>query len=308
MRYHHIIHIIFVLLATPLVKAQTSPPYCLQISDIWRNYIICEAGIVETHINEKSKSYYDFEISNFVPRSQINDSMFNSLIHYINNDVAQMGSVNYHELGFTIDGWPDIVSYFDQQNANIIRLYYCYNRIMDSLRKQINIILRANNIQDTLMFPISDFGCEKEQINPLYNPLEDGNKRIDDNFFSLVLEGQQVLISSDWSKLFYLDTINPVFVSRYDRNNNNRLKWKNWYRLIKCEKAIISECKLDSARNSDSYLIARINYKWLWINDLSEKPVRRFLNAVEKLLPRSCRKQYQTVRKNYFRQTTGEFN
>ncbi len=296
------------LLATPLVKAQTSPPYCLQISDIWRNYIICEAGIVETHINEKSKSYYDFEISNFVPRSQINDSMFNSLIHYINNDVAQMGSVNYHELGFTIDGWPDIVSYFDQQNANIIRLYYCYNRIMDSLRKQINIILRANNIQDTLMFPISDFGCEKEQINPLYNPLEDGNKRIDDNFFSLVLEGQQVLISSDWSKLFYLDTINPVFVSRYDRNNNNRLKWKNWYRLIKCEKAIISECKLDSARNSDSYLIARINYKWLWINDLSEKPVRRFLNAVEKLLPRSCRKQYQTVRKNYFRQTTGEFN
>ncbi len=308
MRYHHIIHIIFVLLATPLVKAQTSPPYCLQISDIWRNYIICEAGIVETHINEKSKSYYDFEISNFVPRSQINDSMFNSLIHYINNDVAQMGSVNYHELGFTIDGWPDIVSYFDQQNANIIRLYYCYNRVMDSLRKQINIILRANNIQDTLMFPISDFGCEKEQINPLYNPLENGNKRIDDNFFSLVLEGQQVLISSDWSKLFYLDTINPVFVSRYDRNNNNRLKWKNWYRLIKCEKAIISECKLDSARNSDSYLIARINYKWLWINDLSEKPVRRFLNAVEKLLPRSCRKQYQTVRKNYFRQTTGEFN
>lgn len=307
MRYHHII-IIFMMLAIPLAKAQTSPPYCLQISDVWRDYIVCEAGIVETHIKEKFKCAYDFEISNFVPRSQINDSMFISLIHYINNDVAQMGSVNYHELGFTIDGWPDIVSYFDQQNANIIRLYYCYNRVMDSLRKQINIILRANNIQDTLMFPISDFGCEKEQINPLYNPLENGSERIDDYFFSLVLDGQQVLISSDWSKLFYLDTINPVFVSRYDRNNNNRLKWKNWYRLIKCERAIISECKLDSTRNSDSYLIVRINYKWLWINDLNNRSVHRLLDAVENLLPRSYRKQYRTVRANYFKHATGKFN
>ena len=293
--------IIFILLATALVKAQTTPPYCLQISDIWRDYIVCDAGIVETHIKEGYTSYHDFEISNFVPRSQIN-----SLIYYINHEVAQLGSVDYHELGFTIDGWPDIVSYFDQQNANIIRLYYCYDRVMDSLRKQINIILRANNIQDTLMFPKSDFGCEKWQINPLYNPLEDWNERIDDYFFSLVLDGQQVLISSDWSKLFYLDTINPVFVSRYDRNNNNHLKWKNWYRLIKCEKAIFSECKLDSVRNSNSYLIVRINYKWLWINDLSSKSVRSLLDAVEKLLPRSYRKQYRAVRENYFKQSANE--
>lgn len=305
MRYYCII---FLLLATSLVKAQTTPPYCLQISDIWRDYIVCEAGIVETHINENSKSSYDFEISNFVPRSHINDSLYNSLVHYINHDVAQMGSVNYQELVFSIDGWPDIVSYFDQQNANIVRLYYCYNRVIDSLRRQINIILRANNIQDTLMFPKSDFGCKKEQINPLYNPMEEGNELIDDYFFSLVLDGKQVLISSDWSKLFYLDSIRPVFVSRYDRNNNNRLKWKNWYRLIQCEKDIISECKLDSVRNGDSYLIVRINYKWLWINNLSSESVHNLLDAIEKLLPRSYRKQYQNIRKNYFRQITGEFN
>ena len=179
---------------------------------------------------------------------------------------------------------------------------------MDSLKRQINIILRANNIQDTLMFPKSDFGCKKEQINPLYNPLEDRNDRIDDYFFSVVLDGKQILISSDWSKIFYFDSIKPVFVSRYDQNNNNRLKWKKWYRLIRCEKNIISECKLDSVRNGNSYLIVRINYKWLWINDLNNRSVRRLLDAVENLLPRSYRKQYQTVRKNYFRQTTGEFN
>ena len=300
--------IIFILLATPLVKAQTTPPYCLQVSNISSDYLVCDAGIVETHINEESKSYYDFEISNFVPRSQITDSIYNLLIHYIKHEVAQLGSVDYHELGFTIDGWPDIVSYFDQQNANIIRLYYCYDRVMDSLRKQINIILRANNIQDTLMFPKSDFGCEKEQINPLYNSIEDGNERIDDYFFSLVLNGLQVLISSDWSKLFYLDSVEPVFVSRYDRDNNNRHKWKNWYRLIKCEKAIISECKLDSVRNGDSYLIVRINHKWLWINNLSEKSVHGLLDAVEKLLPRSYRKQYRAVRENYIKHATGEFN
>ena len=305
MRYFCVIFILFTAL---LVKAQIAPPYCLQISDLWRYYIVCEAGIVETHINKQSKSYYDFRISNYIPRSQINDSLYNSLIHYINHDVAQMGSVNYQELVFSIDGWPIIVSYFDQQNANIVRLYYCYNRVMDSLRRQINIILRDNNIQDTLMFPKSDFGCKKEQIDPLYNPMEDGNERIDDFFFSLVLDGKQVLISSDWSKLFYLDLIRPVFVSRYDRNNNNRLKWKKWYRLIKCEKNMISECKLDSVRNGSSYLIARINYKWLWINDLNSESVHNLLDAIEKLLPRSYRKQYQTVRKNYFKQTTEEFN
>lgn len=301
--------IIFILLVTPLVKAQTTQPYCLQISDMWRDYIVCDVGIVETHIKEGYKSYYDFEISNFVPRSQINDNIFNSLIHYINHEVAQLGSVDYHELGFTIGGWPDIVSYFDQQNANIIWLYYCYDRVMDSLRKQINIILRDNDIQDTIRFVSHGYyGCEKEQINPLYNPKDDGNKRIDDYFFSLVLEGQQVLISSDWSKLFYLDSIKPVFVSRYDRNNNNRLKWNDWYRLIKCEKAIITECTLDSIRNGDSYLIVRINYKWLWINDLSSKSIHKLLDAVEKLLPRSYRKQYRAVRENYFKRVTRESN
>ena len=99
--------IIFILLATPLVKAQTTPPYCLQINNIWSDYLVCDAGIVETHINEESKSYYDFEISNFVPRSQITDSIYNLLIHYIKHEVAQLGSVDYHELGFTIDVQAD---------------------------------------------------------------------------------------------------------------------------------------------------------------------------------------------------------
>ena len=110
MRYYCII---FLLLATSLVKAQTTPPYCLQISDIWRDYIVCEAGIVETHINENSKSSYDFEISNFVPRSHINDSLYNSLVHYINHDVAQMGSVNYQ----------NAIKYVSEHRKELIKKY-----------------------------------------------------------------------------------------------------------------------------------------------------------------------------------------
>ena len=300
MRYYCII---FILLATPLVKAQTTSPYCLQISNIWRDHIVCEAGIVETHIKEDCKSQYDFRITNFIPRSQINDSLFNSLIHFINQELAQMGSVGFYERAYTIGSSTRIISLFNQQNANIIELLYCYNSVLDSLRRKINIILRSNNIQDTLRFVNSGYGCDVRPVNPLYNPLEDRNDRIDDYFFSLVLDGKQILISSDWSKIFYFDSIKPVFVSRYDQNNNNRLKWKKWYRLIRCEKNIISECKLDSVRNGDSYLIVRINYKWLWINDLNNRSVHRLLDAVESLLPRSYRKQYRTVRANYFKQS-----